>query len=115
MEKTYRVRLARLAQEAYEAAWLLTGERRAAFVARQAVYRRYRFISGGANARGQKVWFCWSTRKDENGLWWTWREVHTAKTILRYDVSTRKTKKAARALAYRRQNAFVDKLSGEQP
>jgi len=105
----YQTRLAKFADEAAQAAALLTdGDSRAVKLAGRAAWRRYRYVDGGFNAKGQAVWFCWSTGADHNGLWWSWREVHTKLNLKRYQMSSRKTKAAAKALAYRRQNRWAE-------
>ncbi|HEX6826694.1 MAG TPA: hypothetical protein VF077_10305 [Nitrospiraceae bacterium] len=108
-DNSYQGRLTRLAMKERNATKLLTDSELAADDAYMAARKRYSYVSGGTNAKGQEVWFCWSTKKDKNGLWWSWREVHTKTAIHRYNVSTRTKKSSAKALAYRRQNAWVDK------
>jgi len=105
----YTKRLDALALKERGAAKLLTDSDAAAVAAWNAAYRSYVYLEGGTNAKGQLVWFCYATKKDRNGLWWSWREVHTKTIIHRYQMSSRKTKKAAVALTYRRQNAWVAK------
>ena len=89
------------------------GDTKAMQMAVRFAEQNYRYVSGGDNDKGQLVWFCWSTKKDKEGWWWGWREVHTKTTIKRYQLSSRKTKAAVKALAYRRQWAYIDKRSGD--
>lgn len=68
----------------------------------------YRYFSAGLNGKNQRVHFCWATNRNAAGFFLTWRETTTAngKQTKRDKWAARRKRKASKALALRRCQAF---------
>jgi len=111
----YQRRLKNLAMKARDTASVVSdGDPSFMAAAHGFEYRSYRIVEAGTNANDQKVWFCCSIHRDTAGCFYSWREVHGQNRMWRYQLSTCKTKAAAKVLAYRRQNAWVAKVELNQ-
>jgi len=109
-EFSYHQKLSNLATKTHEAAGVTSdNDKHIMDQAYQFEMRRYHIVSGGHNAKNQQVWFCWSIHWDAAGYFYSWVEVHGAKTMWRYKLASMRSKKAAMDMAYRRQNAWVKK------
>lgn len=108
----YQQRLGAFANKAYEAAMVVSdGDREHAKAVKERAMVRYYWHEAGTNGRGHDVYFCWTVHPDKEGVFWSWREVHTATEMRRDWYVHRKTKAAAAEVARRRQNAYIDKRS----
>lgn len=106
--KWYSTALTKLAMKAADASLVVTGgDKELAEKVFRDVRCRHYWHDAGTNGKGQDVFFCWTTRKDEAGYFRTWREVHTQTEIKRYNVAYRRTKAAAAEIARRRYNKFI--------
>lgn len=111
--RAYQDRLNAFAAKAYDAAMVVSdGDRFEASKVRARARARYYWLEAGTNGYGHDVYFCWTLHPDPEGLFWSWREVHTSTEMRRDKYSHRKTKAAAAELARKRQNAFIDKCMG---
>lgn len=63
------------------------------------------------NGRGSRVRFCYAVNRNVAGFYLTWREVETAKAVKRDQWASRRTRKAAAALALKRHRAMKAKLA----
>jgi len=106
----YYKRLNAFASKASDAVLVVSdGDRNLAGRAYSNVLMRYKWYDAGMNGKGQNVYFCFSLFRDEENLFWSWRETH-GKTKMKRDMYSHRRKKAAcKEIARKRYNAFIDK------
>lgn len=66
----------------------------------------YSYWRAGKDGRNRLVLFCWSSHRNVAGYFLAWREVRGQRQHKRDQWAARKSRKAARALAERRAEAF---------
>lgn len=110
--QAYQRRLKTFASDAYEAALVVSdGDRAHAKEVYSRALTRYYMIEAGTDGRGHTVWFAWTLHRDKEGVFWTWREVHSDTKMKRDKYAHRKTKAAVAEIARKRQNAWIDRMT----
>ena len=71
------------------------------------VSRGRRYWRAGRDGLGREVRFCWSSHRNVAGYFLTWREVIGKSGFKRSQFSAHRSRKACRAMAERRREAWV--------
>lgn len=72
----------------------------------------YRYFSAGTDGRGRAVRFCYTTHRNVAGFFLFFREVRGKKKIARDMVGSRRSRKAAKEVCWRRTVKFKEKRNG---